>query len=104
MIVAPANIEGRRGVYAVIPNSKRSGGFVPEKSYVFADIKSPVNVGDLAVFIDADFNTLKPDSVVNANVAVVKRDSRGNIYGQMVSPEEKITYKTMHRVIMITCE
>lgn len=104
MIVAPANLEGRRGIYAVIPNSKRLGGFIPEKSYVFADVKSPVNVGDLAVFVDADFNSLKPDDSVNANIAVVRRDSKGNIYGQMAGPEEKISYKTMHRVIMVITE
>ena len=104
MIAAPANVEGRRGVYAVIPNSKRSGGFIPEKSYVFADIKATVNVGDLAVFIDADFKSLKPEDTVVANIGIVRRDSKGNIYGQMVSPEEKITAQTMHKVIMVTIE
>lgn len=104
MIVAPANLEGRRGIYAVVPNSKRLGGVIPEKSYVFADIKSPVNVGDLAVFIDADFNTLKPDDAATANIAVVRRDSKGNLYGQMMAPEEKISYQTVHRVIMVITE
>ena len=104
MIAAPANIEGRRGVYAVIPNSKRLGGFVPEKSYVFADVKSTVNVGDLAVFIDTDFNTLKSETTVGAQIAIVRKDSKGKIYGQIASPEEKISAQTMHKVIMIITE
>jgi transcriptional regulator with XRE-family HTH domain len=104
MINAPANLEGRKGVYAIIPNSKRLGGFIPDKSYVFADAKINATVGDLAVFIDADFKALKPDDTVRADIAVVRKDSKGKIYGQMVSPEEKISAKTMHKVIMIITE
>ncbi len=104
MIPAPASLEGRRGVYAVVPNSKRLGGFIPEKSYVFADVKSAPVVGDLAVFIDADFKSLGEDQTLNANIAIVRQDSKGKIYGQMVSPEEKISAKTMHKVIMIITE
>ncbi len=100
MITAPANLEGRRGVYALRPISKRTGGFIPENAYVFADIKANVAVGDLAVFIDSDFKSLTESDTVNANIAVVRRDSKGNLYGQMVSPEEKITAPTMHKVIM----
>ncbi len=104
MIAAPANLEGRRGVYAVIPNSKRLGGFVPEKSYIFADTKADVNVGDLAVFINKDFSTLKSEEVVSANIAIVRKDSKGKVYGQMVSPDEKISAPTMHKVIMFISE
>ena len=104
MIAAPANLEGRRGVYAVIPNSKRLGGFIPEKSYIFVDTKAAVVPGDLAVFIDADFNSLKSEEVVSANVAIVRKDSKGKIYGQIVSPEEKVSYPTMHKVIMVITE
>ena len=104
MISIPASLEGRRSVYAVIPNSKRSGGFIPENAYVFADVKKPASVGDLAVFLNTDFAELKPDEVVSANIAVVRKDSKGNIYGQLVSPEEKITAPVMHKVIMIVTE
>lgn len=104
MIPAPASLEGRRLVYALRPNSKRTGGFIPENAYVFADAKQSANVGDLAVFIDADFKSLGEQDHVVANLAIVRRDSKGNIYGQMVSPEEKITAKTMHRVVMIVTE
>ncbi|MBO4480649.1 MAG: helix-turn-helix domain-containing protein [Alphaproteobacteria bacterium] len=104
MINAPANLEGRKGVYAVIPNSKRLGGFIPEKSYVFADAKINATVGDLAVFIDADFKALKPEETVRANIAVIRKDSKGKVYGQMISPDEKITAKTMHKVIMVLTE
>ena len=30
MIVAPMTLEARPGIYAVMPNSKRLGGFIPE--------------------------------------------------------------------------
>ncbi len=104
MITAPASLEGRRGVYAIAPNSKRLGGFIPAKSYVFADCKIPAGNGDLAVFIDQDFKTLKTDEEIVANIAVVHRDSKGNLYGQMLAPDEKITAKTMHKVVMIITE
>nr|MCR4918089.1 hypothetical protein [Alphaproteobacteria bacterium] len=104
MIVAPANLEGRRGVYAIVPNSKRLGGFIPEKSYVFADIKAPVKPGDLAVFIDKDFKELKSEEVITVQIAIVRNDSKGKTYGQIVSPEEKIVAKTMHKIIMILAE
>lgn len=104
MIAAPASLEGRRSVYAVIPNSKRLGGFIPEKSYVFADAKLTPAVGDLAVFIDEEFKDLKPETPVVAHIAVVHRDSKGKVYGQLVSPDEKVVAKTMHKVVLIVTE
>lgn len=104
MITAPANLEGRRGVYAIVPNSKRLGGFIPTKSYVFADSKIPAAPGDLAVFIDQDFKSLKPEEEITAHIATVHRDPKGNIYGLMVSPEERITAKTMHKIVMVIAE
>ena len=104
MVVAPIPLEGRQGIYAVRPNSKRLGGYIPEKSYVFADSETHASVGDLAVCIDADFNALDSNEVVNAQIVSVRSDSKGRIYGQISSPEEKVTGKTMHRVIMIVME
>ena len=104
MINIPASLEGRRSVYAVVPNSKRLGGIIPENSYVFADSKKAASVGDLAVFLDDDFAGLKPEEQTVANIAVVRKDSKGNIYGQLVSPDEKITGKVMHKVIMVVIE
>ena len=104
MVVAPIPLEGRQGIYAVRPNSKRLGGYIPEKSYVFADSETPASVGDLAVCIDADFNALDSNEIVNAQIASVRSDPKGRIYGQISSPEEKVTGKTMHRVIMIVME
>lgn len=104
MIVAPMTVEGRNDVYAVIPNTKRLGGFIPEKSYVFADASKKVAPGDLAVCIDKDFSTLKPDDVAVAHIVSVHHDSKGKIYGKITAPEEKIVGKTMHKVIMIISE
>lgn len=104
MIVAPTTLEGHGGIYAVIPNSKRLGGFVPETSYVFVDVNAKVEPGDLAVFIDADFAKMSADDIMNAQIAVVRKDSHGKLYGHVSNPEEKITYKTIHKVIMIVMQ
>ena len=104
MIVAPTSLEGHKGIYAIRPNSKRLGGFIPERSYVFADSDMPASVGDLAVCIDSDFNSLDAGEIVKAHIAIVRSDSKGRIYGQVSSPEEKIFAKTMHRVVMIVME
>ena len=60
--------------------------------------------GDLAVCIDADFDTLDPDTTVNAQIVSVRQDSKGKIFGQISGPEEKITPTVMHKVIMIVTE
>ena len=101
MIVAPASLEGCCCVYAVLPNSKRLGGVIPEASYVFADASIKPAVGDLAVFIDEDFSSITENDEINAQVAVVRKDSNGKLYGHISNPEEKITAKTMHKVIMV---
>lgn len=104
MIVAPMPLEGRPGIYAIMPNTKRLGGFIPEKAYVFADSSIKPTAGDLAVFIDADFDSLPADTAANAHIAVVRTDSKGRIYGQIAGPEEKVTGKSMHKVIMVVME
>ena len=104
MIVAPLSLEGKGGIYAVVPNVKRLGSFIPEKSHVFVDACTPAQVGDLALFIDADFDTLDTETVIEAQIAMVKQDSKGNIYGHMSSPDEKIQSKTIHKVVMISME
>ena len=104
MIVAPMNLEGRKGIYAVIPNTKHLGGFLPEKSYVFADINANVAVGDMAICIDADFTKLEPTDVATAQIVAVRADSKGKIYGQGATASEKIIGKSMHKVIMIVME
>lgn len=104
MIVAPMPLEGHKGIYAVRPNSKRLGGYIPEQAYVFADADTPASVGDLAVCIDADFNTLDSNDTATAQIVSVRSDSRGKVYGQISAPEEKIIGKTMHRVVMIVME
>jgi len=101
MIVAPASLEGCCYVYAISPNAKRLGGFVPENSYVFADANTKPSAGDLAVFLESDFDKLNENDEISAQIAVVRQDSKGKIYGHISNPEEKITGKTMHKVIMI---
>ncbi len=104
MIVAPLALEGRPGIYAIVPNTKRLGGMLPEKCYVFADASIPATPGDMAVCIDTDFDALDTDNAATAQVAMVRTDSRGKIYGHIASPDEKVTYPTMHRVVMIVME
>ena len=104
MIVAPMTLEGRNGIYAVMPNAKRLGNFIPEKAYVFADATAQAQPGDMAVAIDGDFDALDADTVVNAQIVSVRQDSRGKIWGQISGPEEKINAQTMHKVVMIIME
>lgn len=104
MIVAPMPLEGHKGIYAVMPNTKRMGGFIPEKSYIFADALTAPAVGDMAVCIDTDFNAMDTDESANAHIVMVRQDSKGKIYGQVLSPDEKIVGATMHKVIMIVME
>ena len=104
MIVTPASLEGRTGIYAVIPNTKRLGGVLPEKSYVFADSDIAPSVGDMAICIDADFEKLNSKDTVNAQIVMVREDAKGKVFGQTWSPDEKIISKTMHRVVMIVME
>ena len=104
MIVAPIALEGRKGVYAVVPNTKRLGGFIPEKSYVFVDALTPATTGDLAVCVDPDFDNLNSETTTTAHIVSVRQDSKGNLYGHIAAPEEKITGKLMHKVIMIVTE
>ena len=104
MIVAPTSMEGRSGIYAVIPNAKRVAGFIPETAYVFADANIKPNVGDLAVCINADFSTLTSDETVEAQIALVRQDSHGKIYGHISNPEEKINAKSMHKIVMIVMQ
>ncbi len=104
MIVAPASLEGCCYVYALTPNSKRLGGFIPEKCYVFADANTKPAVGDLAVFLEEDFCNLTEDISTFAQIAIVKQDAHGKLYGHLSNPEEKITGKTMHKVIMIVMQ
>ncbi|MBD5400135.1 helix-turn-helix transcriptional regulator [bacterium] len=104
MIVAPMPLEGRPGIYAIMPNSKRLGGFIPENAYLFADSTVTPEPGDLAVFIDTDFATLPTDSATTAHIAIFRTDAKGRAHGQVVSPEEKVTGKSVHKIIMIVTE
>lgn len=88
-------------MYAVIPNIKRTHNFLSENSIVFIDVTKKVNIGDLAIFIDEDFTKMKPDSIANAYIAVVKKDSNG-FYGNIFSPDEKVFGKTIHKIVAIT--
>ena len=104
MIVSPGGLEGRKGIYAVMPNSKRLGNVIPEKAYVFADATTPAKPGDMAIAIDTDFDALDQETSVVAHIVSVRQDSKGKIFGQISSPEEKITAQTMHKVVMIVME
>jgi hypothetical protein len=104
MIVAPLTLEGRRGVYAIVPNSKRVGGVLPDKCHVFADSEVAPAVGDMAVFINTDFDQLDSEETVAAQIAVVREDAKGKLYGLLSYPEDRIAAKTLHKVVMIVME
>ena len=66
--------------------------------------RSPAKPGDLAIALDADFDTLDNDTSVMAHVVSVRQDSKGKVYGQIASPDEKIHPQVMHKVVMIVIE
>ena len=76
----------------------------PRLHYVFVNATIAPKAGDLAVFIDEDFSKLTDDEIVNAQIAVVRQDSHGKLYGHISNPEEKITAQTMHKVIMVVMQ
>lgn len=100
MIELPANLDGHIGIYAVRPNPKRTP-MIPANALVFADSNATPKAGDMAVFIDADFAKMKQDMSAPAQIAIVDTDTRGKTFGKITGPDEKITFKTMHRVVMI---
>ncbi len=104
MIVAPMMLEGRKSIYAVMPNAKRLGGMLPEKCYIFADADIPAADGDMAVCIDAAFDTLGADDTASAQIAMVRSDARGKLVGHICAPDEKVAAKTMHKIVMIVME
>jgi transcriptional regulator with XRE-family HTH domain len=104
MIVAPMTLEGRKGVYAVVPNAKRLGGVLPDKCYVFADSEMKPVAGDMAVLMNSDFDKMEVDEMVTVQIAVVRKDAKGRFYGQLSLPDEKVAAKTMHKVVMIVME
>ncbi len=104
MIAAPAEMEGRSGIYAIVPNSKRVGGFIPESAYVFADSGLTPKPGDLAVCITSDFAKMASDETSDAQIVLVKKDSHGKIYGHISNPDEKISGASMHKVVMIVMQ
>lgn len=104
MIVAPMMLEGRKSIYAVMPNAKRLGGILPGNCYIFADADIPAADGDMAVCIDAAFDTLGADDTASAQIAMVRSDARGKLVGHICAPDEKVAAKTMHKVVMIVME
>ncbi|MCQ2582233.1 MAG: helix-turn-helix domain-containing protein [Alphaproteobacteria bacterium] len=104
MILSPMPLEGNKSIYAIIPNSKRLGGILPDKCYAFVNANKKVSVGDLALFIDKDFSNLSESDTATAHIACVQQDAKGKLYGIVTSPEEKVTGKTIHKIVMIVTE
>ena len=108
MIVSPMNLEGRTGVYAVIPNVRRMGSMFPSRSYLFVDAEAAVQPGDMAIMFSEDFAKIQPGTKVSAHVVTLGEDEKGNMIAQMAGPDEKIVIKNpngrLHKVIQIVIE
>ncbi|MCL2538492.1 MAG: helix-turn-helix domain-containing protein [Alphaproteobacteria bacterium] len=108
MIVMPMNLEGESGIYAVIPNIRRMGVMFPNRSYLFVNPDVVPQPGDLAIALDEDFEKLEPDTKTHARIVMVGEDAKGNLYGHMVAPDEKIPVKNtggrLHKVVQIVIE
>ena len=64
----------------------------------------PAADGDMAVCIDAAFDTLGADDTASAQIAMVRSDARGKLVGHICAPDEKVAAKTMHKIVMIVME
>jgi transcriptional regulator with XRE-family HTH domain len=104
MIVMPTELEGRSGIYAVIPNTKRLNNTIPATAYLFADAGITPVAGDMAVCIDKNFAKMSPNDTATAQIVMVHIDDKGKLYGQTWNPAERITGKTMHKIVMIVMD
>ncbi|MCL2758422.1 MAG: helix-turn-helix domain-containing protein [Alphaproteobacteria bacterium] len=108
MIESPINLENNPGIYAVVPNSKRMGVMFPARCYLFVDPDAIAQPGDLAVAFNEDFDKLESDMKTRARIVMVCEDAKGKMYGQIVSPDEKIpvanTGGRLHKVVQIVME
>ena len=52
----------------------------------------------------SDFAKLDSDETVEAQIVVVRQDSKGKIYGHISNPEEKVSGKTFHKIVMIVMQ
>ncbi|MDR0967686.1 MAG: XRE family transcriptional regulator [Rickettsiales bacterium] len=95
-------------VYAVPAPVGRLGQFMPKNAYLFADASQIPVAGDLAVLLDADYATIKPDSLNKAQVVMLDTDQNGNLVGRMADPDETITIKNprgkLHKIIQIVID
>lgn len=104
MIVAPIDLEGIEGIYAVIPNTLKNGVALPEKSYIFADSNSVPVSGDMAISIDSEFNKLTSADTAKANIVMLRSDSKGKIFAINWNTDEKVSFKSLHKIVTIILE
>ncbi|MDR1697027.1 MAG: transcriptional regulator [Rickettsiales bacterium] len=107
MMMAPMGLAGRRGVYAILPNTKRLGEMFPENCYMFADSEASASAGDLAVIVETPFDKIAPDVSVPAYIVILDRDSHGNLIGVMQNPTEKIQIKSkscLNKIVQVIFE
>ena len=108
MIVSPLDTEETKGLYAVIPNTRRTGGMFPARVYLIISPDAVPQPGDMAVYLSEDFDKMEIDTKYHAQVVMVKEDAKGSLYGQITGPDEKFPVKNtggrLHKVVHVVIE
>jgi transcriptional regulator with XRE-family HTH domain len=106
MIAMPAGIEGRRGVYAVIPDAESMGPLFAKRATLFVDSDSRAKDGDMALYLSGDFAHMPAGETGRAKLVLVEANEHGRLIGR--ATDEEIAIKNpsgrLHKVIMITME
>ncbi len=109
LAVIPSFLEGKNGIYVVIPVARRLMNILPAKSYLYINPEESVQPGDLAILFDKDYSKISTEEKVNANIVSVREDIDGKIYGVMYNPDEKIKLDLkrsdrLHKIVLIAMD
>ncbi len=101
MIVVPQDLEAKKGVYAIHLGTTPLFGTIPSSGELFADAEQKPAVGDMALFINAKFGKMEMEDSADAKIAIVEKDSKGKLYGVVPVSNEKVSFETIHKIVMI---
>lgn len=108
MMLAPIKLEKGENFYIIYPNAARMGPMFPQNSFMMVQLNVVPKVGDLAILFDEEFDKIAPNTAATARVVMLREDAKGNMFGAMANPEEKIAIKNptgrLHKVVHIIAE
>ncbi len=95
--VKPANLFEKRDVYGVSLCTRRLGSILSNRAVMFVDPSEVASVGDIALYYKNE---------QEAYVVSVREDDKGQLYGLMWNPDERICFNNddfnkIHKVVDI---